>query len=138
MNQQLNDDRIKHTYYFVKNFVEEDGKFQKEFRSLARSFPTMVHNNGLSAAIAFLLVKDKSHHRKLYETLEKWLSAKGLISLYKEGKSRDLLEAVINLSRDEYRMVSREVMVYMQWIKRFAEGMLSDGEQEEQSEKAAT
>ena len=144
-NTQANDRRTEHAFEAVKKIVEKNENFQKEFRSAARSFPTMVHNNGLSAAIAFLKVKmvgevkdasgkqkEKNHYDSLYESLEGWLVEIGRVSIDKNEdgrKAKDLLEAVVKMSRDRYRIVTEEVMIYSQWIKRFAEGMLSKDEQ---------
>jgi len=132
--EEINDARTKHAYDFVKKSLEKS--YEKDLRSLVRNFPTMVQNNGLCAAIAFLHAKAKAHHSALHQTISDWLiEERKLISLKNDDKeeSKDLLEAIVNLkSRDQYRMVSAEVMTYMQWVKRFAEGMLSEDEQEEE------
>ena len=137
---QTNDERINHAFNAVKGIAEENESFQKDFRSAVRSFPTMVHNNGLSAAIAFLRVKmgdkEENHYNLLHDTLEQWLvQASRLKENGSDEKTKDLLEAVINLSLDEYRIITKEVMLYSQWIKRFAEGMLSKDEQKQSSSK---
>jgi len=125
----VNDERTKHAYDFVKDYLGNKEK-EKDLRSLARSFPTMVQNNGLCAAVAFLIAKNKEHHSALRQTIENWLVKRKLISLSKVGGKEEskVLEAIINLSRDQYRVASGEVMTYMQWVKLFAEGMLSDDE----------
>ena len=133
---EANDKRTEHAFDTVKTIAGKDKNFQREFRSAARSFPTIVHNNGLSAAIAFLGVKmsDKDKNEKdnqhdlLYDALKGWLVEIGRVSISEnetDKKAKVLLEAVIKIPRDEYRIITEEVMVYSQWIKRFAEGMLS-------------
>ncbi|MCL1990456.1 MAG: type III-B CRISPR module-associated protein Cmr5 [Defluviitaleaceae bacterium] len=142
---EVNDKRTEAAYDKVKYVLENYPNIQKDFRSLARSFPTMVHNNGLSATIAFLKVKKEddvekkgeNQHNLFYEILKDWLildesdQPVSRISISKnelngkESDPSDLLEAIVQLPRDKYRMVTKEVMVYTQWIKRFAEGMLS-------------
>jgi len=134
---EVNDERTQHAYNFIKKSLGNKEK-EKDLRSLVRGFPAMIQNNGLCAAIAFLLAKNKKdQHNALYQTIENWLIDRKLISLKNGDKeeSKDLLEAVINLkNRDQYRMVSGEVMMYMQWVKRFAEGMLSEDEPEPEQE----
>ena len=144
---QTNDERTNHAFEAVNAIIKDkrDKAFQKEFRSAARSFPTLVHNNGLSAAIAFLKVKmndedekenekkNKNQHDLLFDALKEWLVKIDRVSISEnesDDQPKDLLEAVIKLKRDEYRIVTEEVMIYSQWIKRFAEGMLSKDEQE--------
>ena len=102
---------------------------QKEFRSLARSFPSMLQTNGLCAAIAFLSAKkDKDAHAKLYTFLSTWL--KDTHSL-----TEDLLEWILNLNNSDYRLCTDEVLNYCLWIKRFAEGMSSENDDQEKQSK---
>ena len=121
MTKQLNDERAKHAYDFVYEISKKDEKKQKEFRSLVRSFPAMVQNNGLCTAVAFLQSKGKFHHMKLYEAIEKWLKINN-------DDNEGLMESIVSLDRDKYRMVSKEIMSYLPWVKRFSEGMLSGDE----------
>jgi len=129
---EVNDKRTKHAYDFIKKSLGKS--HEKDLRSLVRGFPAMIQNNGLCAAIAFLPAKKKAHHKELRETIQDWLIHRKLISLNESNDKKeptDLVEAIINLkNRDQYRMVSGEVMIYMQWVKRFAEGMLSEDEPE--------
>ena len=115
MRQNVNDKRAKDAYDFIEKVSKkgDEGKdANKKFRTLARSFPTMVQNNGLNVAVAFLLSKSgkEDAHRKFYEKLGKWL------------KKASLMDALVEMERDEYRFTSQEVMAYTQWVKRFAEG----------------
>ena len=136
--QGVNDKRAEDAYQFIseisatnKNLDDEvkQQKANKEFRSLARSFPTMVQNNGLNVAIAFLLSKTDGPHPKLYKRLGSWLEG---MDWLKEYKNLGLMKKIVKLSRDEYRLTSQEVMAYSSWVKRFAEGRWNkDGEEKE-------
>lgn len=59
---------------FAYDRIGELKECQKsEFRSLARSFPSMVQINGLAAAVAFLSSKNKNNaHGVLYDMIDKW------------------------------------------------------------------
>ncbi|MCL1936185.1 MAG: type III-B CRISPR module-associated protein Cmr5 [Defluviitaleaceae bacterium] len=122
VNKKYNDERAKYAYDFAFRISEEKNeKLQKEFRSLARSFPVMIQNNGLCASIAFLQAKCKLHHEKLYLSIEGWLIKQNFID-----KNKCLMDGIVELSRDDYRIVSKEIMAYLLWVKRFAEGLLKD------------
>jgi len=131
MTKQLNDERAKHAYDFMYEISKKDEKKQKEFRSLVRSFPAMVQNNGLCTAVAFLQSKGKAEkkknseevienaHLKLYNMIKDWLIVKKLIN-------DDLMKIIVESGRESYRMRSKEVIAYLFWVKRFAEGMLKE------------
>ena len=118
MSNNINDKRAQNAYEFIEEISKENAakgekeqlKQNKEFRSLARSFPTMVQNNGLCVAVAFLRTKSENAHEELYKKLGVWL------------KKPNLVSDIVNLNRDKYRQTSQEVMAYAQWVKRFAEG----------------
>jgi len=137
MSRRVNDERAEHAFEFIQGISGVD-KEKKEFRSLARSFPTMVQNNGLNVAVAFLLTKNSKDdegkkkfngHKMLHSRLAEWLKRRELIN------SENLTKALIELKREEYRLVSQEVMEYASWIKRFAEGRWDkDGKEKSSSE----
>jgi CRISPR-associated protein Cmr5 len=129
MIQNINNDRAKDAYEYIEKNIKDEKELQKEFRTLARSFPTMVQVNGTCAAVAFLYAKKQSKtssgslknsaHGKLLETLENWLRIKGFI-----GVEVSLMKSLTSCSSEEYRLISKEIIAYTQWLKRFAEGML--------------
>jgi len=123
MNQQLNDERAKHAYDFVLSMTKKNDEFQKKLRSLARSFPAMIQNNGFCAAVAFLEAKDEDHRVELSKTIKKWLIQKNDIQ-----ENEKLMQVIVNLSQDIYQMRAKEIMAYLLWVKRFSEGMLKADE----------
>jgi len=108
--------RAEHAFNYITKRKEVN---DTDTRTLARSFPTMIQNNGICAAVAFLQAKGKVHHKELYNNLEAWLKKTELLS-------DNLMKFLVEANRDEYRMVSKEALAYATWVKRFAEGMLSD------------
>lgn len=100
---------------------------KKEFRSLARSMPSIIQINGLGAAVAFLCTKKKAEnaHEKMYGLLKDWLNRKECLL---PEKREDLMECITNLDSDAYRLYTNETMNICLWVKRFAEGMIDGGE----------
>lgn len=108
---------------FAYEKVSDAGKNNKEFRSLARSFPSTIQVNGLGAAVAFLLSKKSSDaHKKMYELLDVWTKNKFCL------KSEEaLMERIVHMESGAYRIYTDEIMNLCLWIKRFAEGMIDSG-----------
>lgn len=94
----------------------------KEFRSLARSFPSIIQVNGLGAAVAFLLSKKDNTHKKMYDLIDTWIKRK-----FCPGSDDDLMKRIVNLDSGAFRLYTEEVMHLSLWVKRFAEGMQNDG-----------
>lgn len=113
--ENKNNERAKFAFDEVKKISSR----QSEFRSLVRSFPTLVQVNGLTAAVAFLYAKgkeeQKNEHKMLYDILSKKLCA--------TGDKKNLMERILNLGSNELRLDTAEAMALLVWIKRFAEGM---------------
>lgn len=123
--QQLEQGRANTAYKRVKDFVEsKPGKStMDEYKSYSKKFPMMVKTNGLGAALAFIKSKQKKAYNRLYDDLTEWLKEdhKKIIDL----SHGDLLEKVVNIDDSaKYRAVSNEVLAFMNWHRRFTEGMI--------------
>ena len=128
MDNNMHNQLAYKAYEEVAAIPEAD---QKEFRSLARSFPSMLQINGLCAAIAFLNAK-KGYpaHETLYRILTVRLKEIGLLP-----EDQGLLKRILELDNSDYRLCTDEVMNFCLWIKRFAEGMSSQNDDDKQSEQ---
>ncbi|WP_158702752.1 type III-B CRISPR module-associated protein Cmr5 [Paenibacillus faecalis] len=108
---------------FAYDKVSEVSKksYAKGYRTLIRSVPVMIQTNGLGATVSFLFSKkgDKAQHAAIYEDLSEWLYQQRM-----KKKEDDLVKAIMNQTRDEYKRMTRETMSLVVWMKRFAEGMI--------------
>jgi len=83
-----------------------------------RKMPMMIQVNGLAQTVSFYRTK-KEQHGVILKHLYDHLLQNELI----EGNAnQDLVETVISLNSENYRIVTSEVMSYLQWLKRFADG----------------
>lgn len=89
---------------------------QAKYRTVALSFPSLVHTCGLAQALAF--VKAKEEGTGFSADLEHVL---GLGDLSEKSRTSDLLD---------YMQLSRQVMVASGWLKRYAEAMLKSEKKE--------
>lgn len=130
---ELQRDRAKFAYDYVKK-VKDDNRIKHdtkdEYRQYAKKLPMMIKTNGLGATLAFVKAKSKNSRNEptayhyLYDDLKKWLienDEKKLIEL-KDGQ--ELVEEVINLQSAEYRAITVEVLAFLTWLSRFAEGLI--------------
>ena len=123
--------RAKFAYDKVAEAKEELGKKNASYyKQYAKKIPTMIKTNGLGATMAFVRSKGfgkKSDKAKAYELLESHIAAwlleddKNLIEI-PEGSF--LAAGIVKLKSPQYRALTIEVLAFMNWVKRFADGMI--------------
>lgn len=121
MNKSLENERAKYAFSCVSDV--NDKKIKKQYLSLVRSFPIMLHNNGYITAMAYLYSKKNNKENEysyLFDHVNKWLKE---VKIY-YGKPEDFMEKLTNLNNDQYRLYSNETTAFLIWLKRFAEGMI--------------
>jgi len=139
--------RALHAYKAAKRV--EDGKYltleglpetavkkfkfsKKEFQSYAKKLPMMIKTNGLAAALAFFNTKkDSNPHREIYLNIKIWL--KDELKLVPE-ETPDLFPFILERKSDEYRALTVEVLSYLNWLRRFADGVITEEENNAEKE----
>lgn len=118
--RSLEQERAKAAWNEVKK-AKQGADYQKKYKSLARSAPANIQQNGLGQTLAFWRAKPKEEHQlALYNAVSAWV--KGQI---KWTGNEHLLDWIVNQARtDEYRRATSEAMAFLGWIKRFAEAEL--------------
>ncbi len=110
------------TIDFVNTKLDDIG-FKREYRSIVLKFPTLIMINGLGQAVAFLKAKGKNDVRKaeekLYRDIEGWLDKR-----IQWNVTGELIEKIITLPSDKFRLVTAETLSYLSWMKRFADAVL--------------
>ncbi|NUV00020.1 hypothetical protein XO12_07815 [Marinitoga sp. 1154] len=122
----------KEDNYFKKNIVNLYEKVQKEYKSYVKKIPMLIKTNGFGATVAFMFSKG-GIYEFIGEQILKWL---------KEDKKRiipdinnienfeQLTKKVMELNSSEYRALTIEVLAFLNWLRRFAEGLI-EGEDDE-------
>ena len=105
-----------------RRVVDRKGQpLEKEYSSLAHSFPSMILQNGLAQATGFLLAKGKGEHQALLDDLNAVLrSAKAVAS----SSGSELHTEVIKADLSETMQLTRHSLDASAWIKRYAQGLL--------------
>lgn len=112
---------------------DELGLSAQKYKAYVRRAPMRIKTNGLGPTLAFMVSKIKDSeegrvYRLIYKHLTEWLKEdnKGLITI--EG---DLAQAVISLESPEYRAVTLELLAFLNWLRRFADGLI-EGEADDE------
>jgi len=115
----------------------EKGKEVEEFRQWLKKVPAMVKTNGLAETMAFLYSK-KGVQRRIYELIGRWVTKESIYASYfaPEVPVDQWLGGLLHLSSSVYRMVTVDVLAYVEWARRFAEGMLGDKTQGDENREA--
>ena len=104
----------------------------KNFRSYARKIPQMILSNGLGQTLAFVKAKakDGNAYELIYSQLTDYLRSDSTARIQMRGDG-ELIEWVITLDSEKYRFITEEILAFLSWLKRFAEGMIDVEEREE-------
>jgi CRISPR type III-B/RAMP module-associated protein Cmr5 len=122
----LSQKRAKHAWDRVQSVpAGEMAKFADE----AKKFPLRVRNAGLLQTLAFVEAKKKGG--EVASAIKGWLSEQSMLG--KEDKACDVLR---NGDVVVIRQMTREVMMYMEWLVRFSEARKKEEEQSSKSKKA--
>ncbi len=97
-------------------------KYQKEYRSFAREFPTLVHQCGLAQAVAFAQAK-KDHQADYVADLAEVLAVAGHANV---ATLEALAAQTRSLSMIAYVRLSRDALDAAVWLKRYVEALFED------------
>ncbi len=115
--QTLSQRRASKALELLEKITEKKDE-RNEFSQFCKSFPTMILQNGLGQAIAFLKSqKDKNDkpdykYATMYNTLNAWLKELNLIK-------EDTLREINYMDAQEYLHIQMESLKFLEWIKRY-------------------
>jgi CRISPR-associated protein Cmr5 len=99
-----------------------------EYKSYSKSLPMLIKTSGLGASLAFFRSKarkkngDNTAYGQIYDDISAYFKEehkRHLIDL----SQKELMEAVIDLDSAQYRIITIETLAFLQWLRRFAEGL---------------
>lgn len=83
-----------------------------------RKMPMMIQVNGLAQTVSFYQTK-RDAHKEILGHLYEYIKEEELVDI---KQYKNLVELVVNLDSTDYRIITSEIMAYLQWLKRFADG----------------
>ncbi len=110
--------------------INKNKNVAKKYKSYAKRTPTMIQNNGLGPALAFVYSKikeGKSDDEKAYKALYDAIGGR-LKEVYLLDSNDDLMKTIVKIDSTEYREITMEVLALFSWLRRFVDGMI-EGEE---------
>lgn len=105
----------------------------KNYRAYARKIPQMILSNGLGQTLAFVKSKAKNGnaYEVLYSQMTDYLKSDSTARIPRPQDINELVEWVISLNSYQYRYAIEEILAFLNWVKRFAEGLIETEEEGE-------
>ncbi|MEO0224011.1 MAG: type III-B CRISPR module-associated protein Cmr5 [candidate division WOR-3 bacterium] len=130
--KKLEQGRAEYAYRCVEQVtykLNEKGK--REYRSYVKKIPTMILLNGLGQTLAFVKAKakDGNAYKLLYNQITEYMKSNSTIRIQMPPDKNELIEWVISCDSREYRWITQELLAFLNWLKRFAEGMIEEEEE---------
>ena len=100
-------------------------RHRKEFPQTVKGVPMLIKKNGLAAALAFMYSKQNTLGTVL-KAISAWLSHDGNIhtaQILHNVEGSNLMQKIQNLNSLHYRKLTIETMVFLQLLRRYAEGI---------------
>lgn len=96
--------------------IHERGDDSTEFTQFCKSFPTMILQNGLGQALAFIRAKaakdNGMRYQTMYTTLNAWLAHMNLVT-------NDVMGEIQHMDARKYMEIQTESLRFLEWIKRY-------------------
>lgn len=122
--------------------VDNEWYRDDKYKSYVKKIPSMILSNGLGQTIAFIVAKRKKENDKrkpgtkdnpknaydlIYKQLTDYLRSNSTTRINITDKA-ELIEWVISLPSAQYRYLTEEVLAFLNWLKKFAEGLIETEE----------
>lgn len=124
---RLEKGRAEFAYKCVKDAIEKlDEKKRKDYRSYIRKIPQMILSNGLGQTIAFIYAKKEkgNAYELIYNQLTDYLKSESTIRISLPADKNELVKWIISLDSQNYQYATEEVLAFLNWLKKFADGMI--------------
>lgn len=107
-----------------------DERKKKEYRAYSRRIPQMILYNGLGQTLAFIKSKAKegNAYEILYSQITDYLKCDSTARITMPADKNEIIKWVISLDSYNYRYATEEILAFLNWLKRFAEGMVEEEE----------
>uniref|UniRef100_A0A7V3ZH69 CRISPR type III-B/RAMP module-associated protein Cmr5 n=1 Tax=Dictyoglomus thermophilum TaxID=14 RepID=A0A7V3ZH69_DICTH len=121
--QNLSDEE-KRVIDFYKNLL-------KNYRSYIKKIPTMILSNGLGQTLAFIKAKSEkgNAYDLIYKQLTEYMKSPYTTRMKMPNDKKDLIDWVISCDSTDYRYITQEILAFLNWLKRFAEGLIEEEEE---------
>lgn len=119
----------------INTFKAAHLKYQAEYTSRLKKLPMLIKTNGLANVLTFLLAKENEPGSPCWLLLEQiacWLAEEQscLPAISQTTDHSRFIEEVIQQNSPVYRQLTKKTLTLLVWMGRFAEGLLSEANEE--------
>jgi len=94
-----------------------------DYAQQVKKIPAMIRTSGFAKTMAFYYAKSGIHERVAGD-IQKWLEKKGVV---KSNSALDqFVKELLAIPQEQYRNAVKETLAFLDWLRRFADGMASD------------
>jgi len=123
MIQTIDQQLAAKAYQQVCRRVKE--KDEKEYKSFAKQFPTLIHTCGLCQAVVFAQSKNKTNEKKPNERKPSEKVLEDFVQILEPGNTAEhFVESTRKKNMMEYTVLSRQAMRAAEWLKRQADALI--------------
>ena len=116
-----------------------------KYKSYVKKVSSMIVSNGLGQTLAFVLSKRQKLKKKdrqtynpgssenpknaydlIYQQLTEYMKSAHTARVRMPQNENDLVKWVINCDSSKYRYITQEILAFLAWLKRFAEGLIEE------------
>jgi CRISPR type III-B/RAMP module-associated protein Cmr5 len=107
---------------FALRKLAQQSSLDSDFASYLAGLPTMVLNNGMAQAFAFIISKNdrKALKRQVLSWTIEWLHSKRWVSLPATASDSDFMRELSRMPQARYLACQRETLALWEWLKRYA------------------
>lgn len=121
--------RAEAAFKAVKRRTMDENAKKENYKSYSKKIPMLIKTNGLAATFAFINTNEKDDASVLLgRDIIEWLVVLNPeINQYLENngnKLDDFINYLLSIPMITYRLITREILAYMNWHRRFTEGMI--------------
>lgn len=126
-------DRAKYAYDWIKeNVVNETNEVKKCFISYVKNVPAYIKVNGIAATYAFIGTKISKKKNDTDAKAKGWrlvneMTLARLNTCYPDiirGTKAKLNEVFVNIDSQNYKIITKEILAFFNWARRYAESEL--------------
>lgn len=124
--KKLEQGRAEFAYSCVERAISDKEVNQNEYLSYSKKLPTMILTSGLGQTLAFVKAKAKNHktYELLYTQMTEYLKGDTAARVKMPEERSDLGEWIVSCDSQHYRYATQELLAFLNWLKRFAEGRI--------------
>lgn len=119
MSKKLSEiNRAEHSFTALNSLqVKND-----ELVSYIKKMPMLIKTNGLGQTLAFYFSKSKNNeYNQILTIIADYFYKHNFLTV---SNPKALMNAVVKLEANEYRLLTKETIAYLNWLRRFADGLL--------------